>query len=248
MDLGLRDRVYIVTGATDGLGKAAVASLIGEGARVVASSRSQANVDALCREHGDQVTGVAADNADPATPDRLIAGAQEAYGRLDGLLISVGGPPRGAASIADDAQWLESFNSIFLGSVRLAREVAEQLPAGGAIGMVLSSSVRAPIPGLAISNAFRPALAMFAKTLADEVGPKGIRVLGLVPGRIDTERTRSLDAGDPEARARSEALIPLRRLGAPEEFGRVAAFMLSPAASYVSGSIVSIDGGLIRGL
>jgi 3-oxoacyl-[acyl-carrier protein] reductase len=113
---------------------------------------------------------------------------------------------------------------------------------------VLSSSVRSPIPNLTRSNAFRPGLAMLVKQLADELGPTGVRAMALVPGRILTERTAALDAGDPDARRRSEATIPLRRLGEPAEFGRVAAFVLSPAASYLTGSVVAVDGGVIRAL
>jgi 3-oxoacyl-[acyl-carrier protein] reductase len=116
---------------------------------------------------------------------------------------------------------------------------------------VLSSSVRSPLPHMAISNGLRPGLAMVAKTLADELGPAGVRVNGLLPGRIGTDRVAELDAatGDPE-RARLAALeqIPLGRYGDPEEFGRVAAFLLSPASSFVSGAMVPVDGGMLRSL
>ena len=120
---------------------------------------------------------------------------------------------------------------------------------GTSIAFVLSSSVKSPIPGLAISNGLRPGLAMVAKTLADELGPNGTRVNGLMPGRIATDRLKELDAkgGDPEAARRaSEKTIPLRRYGTPDEFGRVAAFVLSPAASYITGAIIPIDGGALR--
>lgn len=140
---------------------------------------------------------------------------------------------------------------MFLGAVRLAREVGAALPAGGAMGLVLSSSVRSPLPEMAISNGLRPGLAMVAKTLADELGPRGVRVNGLLPGRIATERVAELDAttGDPEATRRAaEATIPLGRYGEPEEFGAVAAFVLSPAASFVTGVMLPIDGGLLRAL
>ena len=116
---------------------------------------------------------------------------------------------------------------------------------------MLSTSVKAPIPGLAASNGLRPGLAMLVKQLADELGPNGTRVVGLLPGRVATERVQHLDslADDPEAaRTRAEAAIPLRRSGRPEEFGRVAAFVLSPAASYLTGSMVAVDGGALRSL
>lgn len=248
MDLELQDRVYIVTGGTSGLGRATAEALVAEGARVVVASRSAGRVAATAAALGERAHGVAADNADPATPGRLVAAARERFGRLDGLLVSVGGPPVGTALGTADEAWRAAFEAVFLGTVRLAREVARDLPAGGAIALVLSTSVRAPLPGLAISNGLRPGLAMLAKTLADELGPRGVRVVGLLPGRILTPRTAEVEGGDPQARARSEAAIPLRRLGEPAEFGRVAAFLLSPAASYVTGCAIPIDGGMLRAL
>jgi 3-oxoacyl-[acyl-carrier protein] reductase len=120
-----------------------------------------------------------------------------------------------------------------------------------ALALVLSTSVKAPIAGLAASNGLRPGLAMLVKQLADELGPDGTRVVGLLPGRVATARVQHLDslAEDPEAaQARAEAAIPLRRSGRPEEFGRVAAFALSPAASYLTGSMIAVDGGALRSL
>lgn len=251
MDLDLRDRVYLVTGGARGLGRATAECLVAEGARVVLSGRSRESLDEAVVALGEQAVAVAADNADPETPARLVAAAQETWGRLDGALVSVGGPPAGPALDTDDAAWTGAFESVFLGAVRLGRSLAGVLPSGGSITYVLSSSVRAPIPGLAVSNGLRPGLAMWAKTLADEVGPRGIRVNGLLPGRIDTERVRELDAlgGDAEAtRARVIEGIPLGRYGRPEEFGRVAAFVMSPAASFVTGTMVPVDGGLLRSL
>lgn len=251
MDLDLTDRVYLVTGGARGLGRATAEILVAEGARVVLSSRTAETVDRAVADLGSRAVGVVSDNADPQTPGRLIATAQERWGRLDGALVSVGGPPKGSVGEITDQQWSAAFESVFLGAVRLAREVAAVLPAGGSIAFVLSSSVRAPLADLAISNGLRPGLAMVAKTLADEVGPRGIRVNGLLPGRVGTERVAELDAAasDPEAaRAAAVASIPLRRYGVPEEFGRVAAFVLSPAASFVSGAMVPVDGGMLRAL
>jgi len=256
MDLGLRDRVYVVTGGSRGLARAGAEALVADGARVVVSGRDEERLrpvaDALVALGGaDRVRTVVADNADPGSAERLVGTALEAWGRLDGALLSVGGPPPGPGLQVTDDQWRAAFESVFLGAVRLVRTVAAACSEGGAIALVLSSSVRQPIPGLAISNGLRPGLAMTAKTLADELGPRGIRVLGLLPGRIDTERVRELDAlaDDPQAsRDAGEAGIPLRRYGQPAELGRVAAFLLSPAASYVTGAMIPVDGGAIRAL
>ncbi|HEY3529060.1 MAG TPA: SDR family oxidoreductase [Nocardioides sp.] len=251
MDLGLADRVYIVTGGARGLGRATAEVLVAEGARVVLSGRTESTLAAAVRDLGDDAAYVVGDNAEPDLPSRLIAKARETWGRLDGALISVGGPPTGSVSSTTDEQWTAAFGSVFLGGVRLAREIAAELEPGGSIAFVLSTSVRAPLTELAISNGFRPGLAMVAKQLADELGPRGIRVNGLLPGRVATERVAELDAlqGDPAAAKASAAEgIPLRRDGEPSEFGRAAAFLLSPAASYVSGAMLPVDGGILRAL
>lgn len=248
MDLGLKGRAYLVTGGTGGLGRATAAALVADGAQVVVSSRTPERVQAAEQELGDGAVGVVADNADPATPARLVEVARERFGRLDGLLVSVGGPPPGSVMGSSDEDWRGAFESVFLGAVRLARTVVPELPEGGAVVFVLSSSVKTPIDNLAISNGLRPGLAMVAKTLAQEVAPSGVRVLGLLPGRIATDRLTELNRANPEAAARLDAQIPLGRLGTPEEFGRVAAFLLSPAASYLTGSVIAVDGGSIPAL
>ncbi len=247
MDLELDGRVYIITGGTAGLGRATAEALVADGARVVIASRDREHVEATVEALGDAAVGLALDNADPRTATLLIEAATESFGRLDGALISVGGPPPGTALESDDDAWRAAFESVFLGGVRIARTVCDALGEGGAVGFVLSSSVKAPIGNLAISNGLRPGLAMVAKTLADELGPRGIRVFGLLPGLVSTARTSRLYV-DQDARRRSEAGIPLRRFGNPAEFGKVAAFLLSPAASYVTGCMVPVDGGSIRAL
>jgi 3-oxoacyl-[acyl-carrier protein] reductase len=251
MDLGLKDRVYVLTGASRGLGFATAEALVADGARVVVSARDADRVAAAAEALGGQALGVAADLGDPAAAQRLVEAATGKFGRLDGALISVGGPPPGTVAQVTDQQWRAAFETIFLGTVRLARTVAAGLAEGGAIGLVLSSSTRSPVPGLGLSNGLRPGLAGAAKDLADEYAPRGVRVVSLLPGRLLTDRNRELFAasGDPaRAQAEAEASIPMGRLGDPAEFGRVAAFLLSPAASYLTGIAVPVDGGALRAI
>jgi 3-oxoacyl-[acyl-carrier protein] reductase len=270
MDLGLRDRAYLVTGGSRGLGFAGARALTADGARVMISAPHEATASAAAARLAenaapDAAAWMVADNADPDTPARLIAAARERFGRLDGALISVGGSPAGTVATTPDEAWRSAFESVFLGAVRLARVLAADLapesqpPAisgpltgtGGSIVFILASSVRVPLPELAISNGLFPGLAGVVKTLAGELGPAGLRVNGVLPVRIATDRVRELDAsrGDPdEVRARLSQRIPLRRYGEPEEFGRVAAFLLSPAASYVTGAMIPVDGGAISSI
>ena len=253
MDLGLGGRGFLLTGASRGLGLATARALIDDGARVLISSRSPEAVDAAVTSLGGApaASGVAADLGDADAAERLVAEARDRLDRIDGVLISVGGPaPGGVLQVGEDA-WRAGVESVLLGPLRLVRALVPHLGEGAAIGFVLSVSVRQPLGHLAISNGLRPGLAMTAKALADELGPRGIRVLGLLPGTVATDRIAELEAasGDPAAaRARTEAGIPLRRVGRPEEFGRVAAFALSPAASYLTGVMIPVDGGLTRAL
>lgn len=232
------------------MGNAGARALVADGAKVVITGRDAKSVAAAAEELGPNAVGIASDNGDPEGAERLVAAARAHFGRFDGILISVGGPPPGFAADNTDEQWLMAFETVFLGAVRLARTAAAALGEGGVIGFVLSGSVHEPIPGLTISNGLRPGLAGFAKSLSDELGPQGIRVVGLLPSRIDTDRVRELDAlsGDADAaRTANESRIPLRRYGTPEEFGNVAAFLLSPAASYLTGVMLPVDGGARHG-
>ncbi len=247
MDLGLAGRVYLVTGGSKGLGFATAKALVDEGARVVLSSRSQENVDAAVAELGEHAIGVVGDNADAGLAERIVSAATARFGRIDGILVSVGGPPVGDVLDSSEQTWQDAFSSIFLGTLRLIRRVVEELGEGGVIGLVLSTSVREPLDHLAVSNGLRPGLAGVAKTLSNELGPRGIRVVSLLPGSIRTGRNAALFA-DPDAIAKRAEGIALRRIGEPEEFGRVAAFVLSPAASYLTGSVITVDGGAVKAL
>ena len=253
MDLGLKNRVYIVSGASRGLGFATAAALVADGARVVVASRSQGSIDAAALTLGapDRVIAMSADLAETDAADRLVGAALSSFGQLDGAVISVGGPPPGTAAEVDDDAWRGAFESVFLGPLRLAKAALAATESPVSITIVLSTSVRSPIAGLAVSNGLRPGLAMAAKTLADEYGPRGSRVNVVLPGRIATDRMQELDNASgnaQESRRRNSAGIPLGRYGKPEEFGRVAAFVASPAASYVSGSVITVDGGATRSL
>jgi 3-oxoacyl-[acyl-carrier protein] reductase len=251
MDLGLADRVYILSGASRGLGFATAEALVADGAKVVISARDSDRLSAAVASLGPAATGIVADLADPAVPQQLIDAATTRFGRLDGALISVGGPELGTVASLSDDQWRNAFETVFLGSIRLARTVAGALPDGGAIALVLSTSVKSPLTGLGLSNGLRPGLAMAAKDMANEFAPRGIRVLSLMPGRVMTDRNRELFAAtaDPAAaRKKVEDNVPLGRMGEPHEFGKVAAFALSPAASYLTGLTIPVDGGLLSAL
>jgi 3-oxoacyl-[acyl-carrier protein] reductase len=253
MDLGLKDRAFLVTAASTGLGRATAGQLVAEGARVVlVARRADVLAEAVSRMGPGRAVALTADLADAGTAETACALALEAFGRLDGALVSVGGPPAGSVLETSEEEWRSAFESVFLAALRVSGAVVRHGTANDlCIAWVLSTSVKTPVPGLATSNGLRPGLGMLVKQLADELSPQGTRVIGLMPGAIETERAQYLSSlkEDPAAaRASAEAAIPLRRYGQPEEFGRVAAFVLSPAASYLTGSVIPVDGGAQRGL
>jgi 3-oxoacyl-[acyl-carrier protein] reductase len=255
VDLGLAGRSFVVGGGARGLGRACADALVAEGASVVLLGRDEDALAAACSElDGSSASFVVGDMADPALPDRVRASIGDS---LDGVVVNAGGPPPGEALSLSDEQWRGAYELLIGGPLRLLRSLVPVLSStdGASVVWIGSSSWRQPIPGLDASNAFRPSIAALVKVLGRELAPR-VRVLGMAPGRIDTDRLRSLDSHRAEAsgdsveavRAASEAEIPLGRYGKPEEFGRVAAFLLAPAASYVSGSTIQVDGALINAL
>lgn len=243
MDLGLAGRCFVLTGASKGLGFATAHALVREGAHVVVSSSSQDNVAAATSELGANARGLAVDLTDPAAPRQLIDRARAEFGRLDGLFVSHGGPPPGTPTELDDEALRKGLEIATIAPIRMVREVAAELGEGGSIVVLTSTSGAEPLPGLASSNVARPAVQGFVNDLANEIGPRGVRVNALLPGSYATERMREMSRNNPQAAADAEQATPLRRIGDPDELGAVAAFLLSDKAAYVTGAAWTADGG-----
>jgi 3-oxoacyl-[acyl-carrier protein] reductase len=260
MDLGLKGKVAMVAAASQGLGFAIARALASEGARVSIAARNHTTVAAAAirieEATGAQAIATVADVNSAAAIEAWHRNTVEKFGGVDILITNSGGPPAGTASGFDDAAWQGAFELLLMSVVRTVRVVLPSLAArgGGSILMLTSSSVKNQIPNLGLSNVIRPAVAALAKAYADEFAVKGIRVNQLVPGRISTERLAYLDDATAkrlgitveEQRQRSVAAIPMGRYGEPEEFARAAAFLVSDAASYITGATLQVDGGAIR--
>ena len=190
MDLGLTDRAFLVTAASSGLGRATAEQLVADGARVVlVARRAELLAEAVSQMGPDRAVALAADLTDAGTAETACALALDAFGRLDGALISVGGPPAGSVLDTTEEQWRSAFESVFLAALRVSGAVVRHGTANDlCIAWVLSTSVKTLVPGLATSNGLRPGLGMLVKQLADELSPQGTRVIGLMPGAIETER------------------------------------------------------------
>jgi 3-oxoacyl-[acyl-carrier protein] reductase len=256
MDLGLAGRSYVVGGGARGLGRATAEVLVAEGGSVLLLGRNSGALVTASSELGERASWFEGDMADPALAGQLRVVVEERFGgSLDGMLMNAGGPPPGNALELTDEQWRGAYELLFGGPLRVLRALEPQFSDGASVVWIGSSSWRQPIQGLDASNAFRPGIAALVKVLARELAPR-VRFVGMAPGRVDTDRVRSLDsarasrsgASVEEVRTASEQEIPRGRYGEPSEFGRVAAFLLSPAASYVSGSTVQVDGGMITAL
>ena len=264
MDLDLVGRRAALMASSDGLGKAIACALAREGVHVMMSGRDADKLAAAVEEakaaagHGAQVAGVSIDLGTAEGPATLVESAVAAYGGLDILLTNAGGPPAGPLLGFDDEAWQRAFESVLLSVARGARAALPHLEASeqGRIISIASSSIKATLSGLGFSNVFRPGIHGLVKTLAEELGPKGITVNLIAPGKIDTARVRWLDdtrgertgTSGAEVRAASVKDIPLGRYGEPAELAEVAVFLCSKAARYVSGTATLVDGGAVRAL
>jgi 3-oxoacyl-[acyl-carrier protein] reductase len=256
MDLQLKGKVAMVAGASRGLGFAVAKALADEGAHVSIASRDEAAIKAAAQRIGGDVMAMP---LDVRSADGIAAWAAETertFGGIDLLFTNSGGPPAGATLSFDDRAWQDAVDLLLFSTLRMIRAAVPSMKArgGGAILVSTSSSVKEPVQNLGLSTVVRSAVSALAKTLALELAPDRIRVNQIIPGRIDTDRVRQLDeinakkqsVSPEEAKKRAMAAIPMGRYGEIEEFGRVAAFLLSGAAAYMTGATVQVDGGMIR--
>lgn len=260
MDLGLENKVAMVAASSKGLGFGIAQALAQDGARVSMCSRTQADVEAaaerLKQECNTETLAVACDVTRLEDIENWVQATVDQWGQVDALVVNAGGPPASYFKEVSDEQWQAAFELTLLSTVRMIRAALPHMKPGSSILTVTSSSIAEPIPRLGLSTVMRAGVLGLVKTLADELADDGIRINNLIPGRIDTDRVAQLDAGTAkrlgitpeEARKQSEARIPLKRLGSIEEFGRAGAFLLSPAASYVTGASLRADGGSMRSI
>jgi 3-oxoacyl-[acyl-carrier protein] reductase len=262
MDLELRDKVALVAAASRGLGKAVALRLTQEGARVAICARGEEQLNETTAEietaTGRQVMSIQADVSDPKTADDLVSAIVERFGRLDILVTNAGGPPPGQFLDLTPQDWETAVRLTLMSAVRLLYAAVPVMKeqSEGSILAITSVTVKQPLPNLVLSNSLRLSIIGLIKTLADELAPFGIRVNGICPGWTRTDRVdqllrdramRKLTTVEEEA-AQIAIDIPMGRMGTPEEFARAAAFLVSPAASYITGVSLLVDGGMYRGM
>jgi 3-oxoacyl-[acyl-carrier protein] reductase len=260
MELGLRGKVAMVAASSKGLGFGIARELAKEGALVSIGARSESEVhdaaETLTQETGTDVLANVLDAADPDSIFQWVENTTNAFGGVDALVVNAGGPPAGKFDDFADSDWQVAFDLTLMSSVRMVRQVLPLMreAGGGAILTITSVSVKEPIDFLLLSNVMRSGVTSLAKSLSKQLAPENIRVNNLMPGRIDTDRVQSLDALKAEAmelpieevKAANESGIPIGRYGTIEEFGRLGAFLLSGAASYITGQTIAVDGGSIN--
>jgi 3-oxoacyl-[acyl-carrier protein] reductase len=257
VDLQLNDKVAVVTAASRGLGKAAAFQLAHEGASVAICARGEdvlATAEDIRRETGADVLAVRADVTRQADVDALVGATLDRFGQIDLLIVNAGGPPPGSFLSLTPEDWRQAVDLTLMSAVRLCYAVVPHMVARGSGSIVAteSVSVKQPVDNLILSNAVRLAVVGLMKSLANELGPQGIRVNTINPGSVQTERLERLmenraasnDSSLEDELAKAAADVPLRRIATAEEYGRAVAWLASPAASYIHGQAVMFDGGL----
>jgi 3-oxoacyl-[acyl-carrier protein] reductase len=261
MDLGLKDKRALVTGSSRGLGYATALLLAKEGCKVAINGRDEGKIKAtaekLQKETGTQVIGLMGDVSDASVPEKLIRQTIEAFGGLDILVTNASGPVPGSIESLDEAAWQKGIDLSLMSHVRLIKAALPYLRRSDSASVLTltSYSVKQPIPNLLISNSVRAATVGLTKTLALELGKDGIRLNSILPGWTVTERVTELmssraknnNSTVEEEFAKQTAEIPLGRMAQPEEFARAAVFLVSPAASYITGVMLNVDGGIVKG-
>lgn len=261
MDLGLKDKRALVTGSSRGLGHATALALAKEGCKVAINGRDEAKIKAVAekmsKETGAQVIGLAGDVSSPDVPEKLIQQTAEALGGLDILVTNAGGPPPGSIDSLDEAAWQKGVDLCLMVHVRLIKSALPHLRKSDSPSVltVTSMTVKQPIANLLLSNSIRAAAIGLTKSLALELGAEGIRFNSILPGWTETERVTELmtarantNKSTVEEETRKQAAqSPFGRLGKPEEFANAAAFLVSPAASYITGVMLNVDGGMYKG-
>jgi len=257
MDLKLKGKTILVAGASSGLGFGVAEAVAAEGANLSISSRNRENIDAaaaqLQEKSGAKVEAYICDMSKAEDIQKWVKASLAEFGTIDGLVVNAGGPTPGKFDDFDDDAWGKAYNLTLMSAVRSIREVLPAMRAqgSGAIVTMTSMSVKEPIDVLLLSNVFRSGVVSLMKSLSPDLAAEGIRINNLVPGRMDTNRVRSVDAmrakkmgtTAEQERDQQQSMIPIRRYGTPQEFGKTAAFLLSDAASYITGSTVTVDGG-----
>jgi 3-oxoacyl-[acyl-carrier protein] reductase len=254
LDLGLQDRIILVTAASRGLGFGTAKGLAQDGAQVVICGRNEDSLKTAVESLGDNAEYVIADVSKHEDVEKLLRHVNDKYGKLDGLFVNAGGPPPGTFQDITDDIWESSFRLTLMSAIWLTREALPLLKKSDSPSVLYSTSisVKQPIPNLLLSNSIRPAVIGMMRTLADEIGPQGVRINAVCPGYIYTERVEQLMEVARQKGTNAEddikSRVPLGRMGTPDEFGAVCAFLLSPMASYVHGALLLVDGGLYRGM